>query len=89
MKKRFNFKRIIFIVALLYVSYVLISTQVSMNKIKAEMRVKEQELSKVKENNLKLQDEVKMSKTDAGIEKLARERLQMIKKGETPVINKK
>lgn len=89
MKKGFRFKRIIFIVALIYVSYVLISTQVSMSKINAEIKAKNQELSKSKEKNLKLQDEIKMSKTDAYVEKLARERLQMIKEGETPVINKK
>lgn len=89
MKKKFRFKRIIFIAALLYVSYILISTQVSIAKINSEIKVKNQELSKAKDKNLKLQDEIKMSKTDAYIEKLARERLQMIKEGETPVINKK
>lgn len=89
MKKKFRFKRIIFIAVLLYVSYILIGTQISIAKINSEIKVRNQELSKSKDKNLKLQDEIKMSKTDAYIEKLARERLQMIKEGETPVINKK
>ncbi len=45
------------------------------------------ELEKAQEENKKLQDEVQLSKTDKYIEKLAREKLGLIKEGETPVIN--
>ncbi|MCS4481924.1 septum formation initiator family protein [Clostridium botulinum] len=44
-------------------------------------------MKRSKRKNQKLQDEVKLSKSKDYIEKLARERLRLIKKGETPVIN--
>jgi cell division protein FtsL len=88
MRKKFKLKRVVIIAALLYVGYILVSTQIAMNKIKQQLEVKQQELADVKYKNTMLQDEVKMSKTDAFIEKLARETLGLIKKGETPVIKK-
>lgn len=45
------------------------------------------ESKKLKEENIKLQDEIELSKTDKYIEKLAREKLGLIKDGETPVID--
>jgi cell division protein FtsB len=60
-----------------------------MQKIKNQIADKKIEESKIKEKYQKLQDEVKMSKTDMYIEKLARERLGLIKQGETPVIDSK
>lgn len=74
---------------MVYVSYIFVSQQVTMHKIKAETKAKKQELQRASEINQKLQDEVKMSKSDMYIEKLARERLHLIKKDETPVINSK
>lgn len=88
-KKKFSFKNIIIVLAALYAGYIIVSTQISMNKIKAEVNIRQQELEKVKEKNQKLQDEVNMSKTDAYYEKLARERLGLIKPGEAPVTEKK
>jgi cell division protein FtsL len=88
MRKKFKLKKVVVIAALFYVGYILVSTQIAMNKIKQQLEVKQQELADVKYKNTMLQDEVKMSKTDAFIEKLARETLGLIKKGETPVIKK-
>lgn len=45
------------------------------------------EYNRLKEENKELQDEVELSKTDKYIEKLAREKLGLIKEGETPVID--
>jgi cell division protein FtsB len=89
MFKKLKLKRIFIIFASVYIGYILASTQVSIIKIKKELGVKQQEFEKLKEKNQKLQDEVNMSKTDAYIEKLARERLGLIKEGETPVIVEK
>lgn len=89
MKKKFNLKTILIVLIFAYVGYILVSTQISMIKIKKDLNVRQQELNKLKEKNQKLQDEVDMSKTDAYIEKLARERLGLVKEGETPVIEKK
>lgn len=87
-KKKFSFKNIVMVLAVLYVGYIVFSTQISMNKIKTEVKVRQQELEKVKEKNQKLQDEVNMSKTEAYYEKLARERLGLVKPGEAPVTEK-
>jgi cell division protein FtsB len=58
-----------------------------MNKIKAQINEKNIEMESLKVKNRKLQDEVNMSKSDAYIEKLAREKLKLIKPGESPVVN--
>jgi cell division protein FtsB len=90
-KKKLRLKRVIIVFASIYVGYILISTQVTMLKLKKEMEVKQQELTKQTEKNQKLQDEVmKMTNsTDEYYERLARERLGLIKPGETPVIENK
>ena len=90
-KKKLGFKRVIIVFASMYVGYILISTQVTMLRIKKEMEIKQQELSKQVEKNQKLQDEVTRmtNNNDEYNEKLARERLGLIKPGETPVISNK
>ncbi|SKA78720.1 cell division protein FtsL [Clostridium sp. USBA 49] len=88
MGKKISLKKVLLVLAAVYIGYILISTQLAMNKIKKELTVSQQELIKLKDKNQKLQDEVNLSKTDAYIEKLARERLGLIKEGETPVIKK-
>lgn len=89
MKKKVSLKKVLIVLFSAYVCYIIGSTQISMIKIRKELNVRQQELTKLQEKNEKLQDEVKMSKTDDYIEKLARERLGMIKDGETPVMPKK
>ncbi len=89
MKKKIKWKNVIFVFILSYACYIFINQQITMHKIKDEITQKKLEEQKVKEKNKKLQDEVKMSKSDMYIEKLARERLGLIKQGETPVINTK
>ena len=58
-----------------------------MYSINKQMEQMEQDEQSVLDKNQKLKDEVKMSKSDSYIEKLARERLGLIKPGETPVID--
>lgn len=89
MRIRIKGKSIIFILLVSYVCYVFVSQQITMKNIKKETAEKKIEQQKVKEKNQKLQDEVKMSTSDMYIEKLARERLGLIKQGETPVIDTK
>lgn len=87
MNKKFKWKNIIFILILFYAGYVFINQQIAIHKIKNEIAQKKLEEQKVKNKNKKLQDEVKMSESDVYIEKLARERLGLIKQGEIPVID--
>ncbi|MBC2580879.1 septum formation initiator family protein [Clostridium sp. DJ247] len=89
MKKKFKRRSIIYVLAFCYACYIFIGQQITINNIKAEIFEKQMEQQKIKEKNEELQDEVKMSKTDMYIEKLARERLGLIKRGETPVIDTK
>jgi cell division protein FtsB len=58
-----------------------------MYSINRQIEQVEQEKQSVMDKNQKLKDEVKMSKSDSYIEKLARERLGLVKPGETPVID--
>jgi cell division protein FtsB len=59
-----------------------------MRKIDKQVTERQVELDKVKEKNDRLKDQVNMSKTDAYSEKMAREKLGMIKPGEKKVITK-
>lgn len=79
----------IFVCILFYACYIFINQQIAIHKIKNEITQKKLEEQKVKDKNKKLQDEVKMSESDMYIEKLARERLGLIKQGEIPVIDTK
>lgn len=90
-KKKLNLKKVIIVFASMYVGYILISTQITMLKLRKEMEVGQQELSKQAEKNQKLQDEVKKLTDNPNeyYERLARERLGLVKPGETPVIQKK
>lgn len=88
MKKRgFNLKKVLFIITVVYCCFILITQQIRINKIKKETVSYQSELKLLQVKNQKLQDEVRMSKSEMYIEKLAREKLGLIKPGETPVIN--
>lgn len=89
MKKKLKFKNILIIIISVYIVFTLVNQQIAMHKIKNQIEAKTQELQLIKQKNQRLQDEVKMSKSQKYIEKLARERLGFIKNGETPVINTK
>lgn len=89
MKRKIKGKNVIFVLIVSYVCYIFVSQQITMRNIKNQIADKKIEEQKSKEKNQKLQDEVKMSKSDMYVEKLARERLGLIKQGETPVIDTK
>lgn len=88
MKKKFKFRNIIIILVIIYLGYIFVTQQFTMNRLSLQVKGKETELQKTKDKNQSLQDEVKISKTDKYVEKLAREKLGFVKQGETPVINK-
>lgn len=89
MKKRFKIKNILYVLAFVYLSYLFVNQYVVMKNLRNEMTLKKEQLSKTQDKNQKLQDEIKMSQSDAYLEKLAREKLGYIKQGETPVISNK
>lgn len=89
MKKNVNFKKVIFFLLFIYAGYIFVNQQIIIGNIKKQVIQRQTELENLQEKNQKLQDEVKMSKSDSYIEKLAREKLNLIKEGEIPVISNK
>lgn len=89
MKKGFKLKFLIIGVFMVNICYILVNQQITMNKIREETNNKTSQISKLKSDNQKLQDEIKMAHSDQYSEKLAREKLGLIKQGEIPVINTK
>lgn len=89
MAKKINVKKIILVVACIYIGVIFVRQQIIIKNIKKEITQKNVELQKVKNRNQLLEDEVKMSNTDEYIEKIAREKLGLIKPGEEMVLDKK
>ncbi|GAA0781834.1 FtsB family cell division protein [Hathewaya limosa] len=89
MKRFINKKKILIFLSIVYIGYVLISQQVIMHEQKNEISKWNTELGKVKMENQKLKDEVTISGKEIYLEKLAREKLGLVKKGEETIIDKK
>jgi Septum formation initiator. len=87
MKGKKKLRPFLVIVILLYISYIFVRQQITMNNMKKELAEKQNKYNQLTDKNLNLKDELELSKTDAYMEKLARERLGLIKKGEIPVVN--
>lgn len=65
-----------------FVNQEITKKKLNENKVKVE-----QELESLKQKNIELTEEFNNSKTDAYIERMARERLGMIKEGEKVVVD--
>lgn len=88
MRGKVNFKIILGIIVIGYVAYILICQQLTINKINKNLLSTKDQVQKLKDENVQLQDKVQMSKTDEYAEKLAREKDKLIKQGEIPVLDK-
>ena len=83
MKKRLTLNKVIIIVIFDVFIFSLIRQGVALKRIKENLSVERQNLNQLKEENEKLQAEVESAQSDHEyIEKLARERLGLIKDGE-------
>lgn len=89
MKKKSKIKKICIAFLSIYVCYILINQQIIMKNKDIELEKYKAELSKVTDKNQKLTDETSMSSTYRYLEKLAREKLGLIKQEETVVVQKK
>lgn len=87
--KKFSFKKIILLGIAFYVGFVFINQQIIMFRQHRDIEKYTSDFEEAQEKNQKLQDEIKLSKDNKYIEKLARERLGLVKEGESPVINNK
>lgn len=83
MKKRLTLNKVIIIVIFAVFIFSLIRQGVALKRIKENLSVQRQNLNQLKEENEKLQAEVESAQSNHEyIEKLARERLGLIKGGE-------
>ena len=83
MKKRLTLNKVIIIVIFAVFIFSLIWLGVALKRIKENLSVERQNLNQLKEENEKLQAEVESAQSNHEyIEKLARERLGLIKDGE-------
>ena len=87
MGKKLILKKIIIIGCIVFFVFSYIRQSVTMNRIQKEIESKQLQLDEVKQKNERLQDEVEKINSDSSdyLEKLARERLGMIKPGEKVV----
>ena len=87
MKKNINLKIISVVLIIGIFSVSLIKQVVVLRRIKKEISTQTQELEQLKENNIKLQAELDRAQgNNEYLEKLARERLGLIKEGEQQII---
>ena len=87
MKKNINLKLISVVLIIGIFSVSLIKQVVVLRRIKKEISTQTQELEQLKEKNIKLQAELDRAQSNNEyLEKLARERLGLIKEGEQQII---
>ena len=83
MKKRLTLNKVIIIVIFAVFIFSLVRQGIALKRIKENLSVERQNLNQLKEENEKLQAEVESAQSNHEyIEKLARERLGLIKDGE-------
>jgi len=87
MEKKLILKKIIIIGCIVFFVFSYIRQSITMSRIQKEIDSKQLQLDEVKQKNERLQDEVEKINSDSSdyLEKLARERLGMIKPGEKVV----
>ena len=87
MKKNINLNGIIVVLIVGVFSICLIKQLTVLRRIKNDIAIQTQELQELKEKNIKLQAELERAQSNNEyLEKLARERLGLIKEGEQQVI---
>ena len=87
MEKKLMLKKVIIAICVIFFAFSYIRQNVTMNRIEKEIDSKQLQLDEVKQKNERLQDEVEKINSESSdyLEKLARERLGMIKPGEKVV----
>lgn len=88
MKKNINLKRIIVVLIVGVFSVCLVKQLTVLRRIKNDITIQTQELKELKEKNIRLQAELDRAQSNNEyLEKLARERLGLIKEGEQQIIS--
>lgn len=87
MAKRITLKNIVIVFLLVIFCFSVVRQQNAIKKLDRQVAEKQQELEKLKDENELLQQKVDSINTDEFAEKLARERLGLVKDGEKVVNN--
>lgn len=88
MKKNINLKGIIVVLIVGVFSVCLVKQLTVLRRIKNDITIQTQELKELKEKNIRLQAELNRAQSNNEyLEKLARERLGLIKEGEQQIIS--
>lgn len=87
--KKLSIKKVILFLLGVYVCFMFVSQQIRLSNQASEIEEYTSKLQQEQDKNNKLQDEIKMSTDSSYIEKLAREKLGLIRQGESPVIDSK
>ena len=87
MKKKLIIKKLIIIAFIIFFAGSYINQLITIRKIESEIANKQSQLEEIQEKNERLQEEVEKINSNSAdyLEKLARERLGMIKPGEKVV----
>ena len=87
MEKKLILKKVIIVGCIVFFAFSYIRQSLTVNRIENEINNKQLQLDEVKQKNDRLQEEVEKINSDSAdyLEKLARERLKMIKPGEKVV----
>jgi len=85
MKRKLNLKNFIFLVISIIFIGAFIRQQETIKRIEKDKQAKQVQLQELKETNERLKEENEKAQSDEYLEQLARERLNMIKPGETSV----
>ena len=89
MKKKLTLKNLIFLVISIVFVVAFIRQQEAIKRIEKDKQAKQVQLQDLKETNERLHEENDKAQSDQYLEQLARERLNMIKPGETSLEIKK
>lgn len=85
--RKINFKKVVLCLIGVYMCFILVSQQITLSRQYKNINEYTSQLEQAEEKNQQLQDEITLSNDDSYIEKLAREKLGLIRSGESSVID--
>ncbi|MDS0525297.1 septum formation initiator family protein [Clostridium sp. SHJSY1] len=85
MKKKLTLKNLIILVLSIIFIVGFVRQEQAMSRIEKDKQAKQEQLQELEDKNERLKEESEKAQSDEYLEQLARERLNMIKKGETSV----
>lgn len=85
MKKKLTLKNLIILVLSIVFIVGFVRQERAMSRIEKDKQAKQEQLQDLEQKNERLKEESEKAQSDEYLEQLARERLNMIKKGETSV----